>query len=44
MDGGCSKYAERTGAYMFLMEKTEKRRSIGRSRRRWKDKIKMDLQ
>jgi hypothetical protein len=33
-----------TGVYRVLVEKTEGRRSLGRSRRRWEDNIKIDLQ
>jgi hypothetical protein len=34
---------ERRGAYMALVGKPEGRRPLGRPRRRWEDKIKMDL-
>jgi hypothetical protein len=34
---------ERRGAYRALVGKPEGRRSLGRSRRRWEDNIKMDL-
>ena len=33
---------ERRGAYKILVEKPE-RRSLGRTRRRWEDNIKVDL-
>ena len=32
------------GAYRVLVGKPEKKRSLGRSRRRWEDNIKMHLQ
>ena len=32
------------GVYRVLAGKTEGKRSLGRLRRRWEDKIKMDLQ
>ena len=35
---------ERTGLYGVLVGKPEGRRPLGRSRRRWEDYIKMDLQ
>jgi hypothetical protein len=35
---------ERRGAYRVLVGKPEGRRPLGRSRHRWKDNIKMDLQ
>jgi hypothetical protein len=34
---------ERRGAYRVLMGKPEGRRPLERPRRRWEDKIKMDL-
>jgi hypothetical protein len=34
---------ERRGAYRALVGKPERRRPLGRPRRRWKDNIKMDL-
>jgi hypothetical protein len=34
---------ERRGAYRALVEKPERRRPLGRPRRRWEDNIKMDL-
>jgi hypothetical protein len=34
---------ERRGAYMALVGKPERRRPLGRPRRRWEDNIKMDL-
>jgi hypothetical protein len=35
---------ERRGVYRFLVEKPEEKRPFGRSGRRWKYNIKMDLQ
>jgi hypothetical protein len=35
---------DRTGAYRVLMGRPEGKRLLVRSRRRWKDNIKMDLQ
>jgi hypothetical protein len=35
---------EKRCAYNVLVGKPEGKRSLGRSRRRWKDNIKMDLQ
>jgi len=44
MGGACSTYGVRKGAYRVLVGKPEGKRPPGRSRRRWKDNIKMDLQ
>jgi len=35
---------ERRGVYRVLVGKPEEKRPLGRSRRRWEDNIKMDLQ
>jgi hypothetical protein len=35
---------DRRGAYRVLVVKPEGKRPLGRPRRRWEDKIKMDLQ
>jgi hypothetical protein len=35
---------ERRGAYRVLAGKPERKRPLGRSRRRWEDNIKMDIQ
>jgi len=35
---------ERRGLYRVLVGKSERRRPLGRSRRRWDDNIKMELQ
>jgi hypothetical protein len=34
----------RRGAYRVLVGKPDRRRPLGRPRRRWEDNIKMDLQ
>jgi len=44
MRGACSTYGERRGVYRVLVEKAERKRPLGRSRHRWEDNIKMDLQ
>ena len=44
MGGACSAYGERRGVYIVLVGKPERKRTFGRPRRRWEDKIKMDLQ
>jgi len=45
MGGAYSTYeVERRGVYRVLVGKPEGKRPFGRPRRRWKDKIKMDLQ
>jgi hypothetical protein len=35
---------ERRGAYRILVGKPERKRPLGRPRRRWENNIKMDLQ
>ena len=40
----CSIYGERSDAYRVLVGKPEGKGPLGRSRHRWKDNIKMDLQ
>jgi hypothetical protein len=42
--GACSTYGEGRGRYRILVRRPEGRRPLGRSRRRWEDNIKMDLQ
>jgi len=44
MGGACSAYGERRGVYRVLVKKRERKRALGRLRRRWEDNIKMDLQ
>jgi hypothetical protein len=39
-----ARIGEKRGAYRILVGRPEGRRPLGRSRRRWKDNIKMDLQ
>jgi len=36
-------YGEKKVAYRILMEKTERKRPLGRPRLRWEDNIKMDI-
>jgi hypothetical protein len=43
MGRACSMNGERRNAYRILVGKPEKRRPLGRPRRRWVDIIKMDL-
>ena len=42
MGGACSTYGR--GVYRVLVEKPEGKRPLGRSRHRWEDNIRMDLQ
>jgi hypothetical protein len=42
--GRVARMGERRGVYRVLVEKPEGKRPPGRSRRRWKNNIKMDLQ
>ena len=44
MGGACRAYGERRGMYRDLVGKPVGNRPFGRLRRRWEDKIKMDLQ
>jgi len=44
MGGACSAYGVRRGVYRFLVRKHEGKRPLGRSRRRWENNMKMDLQ
>jgi hypothetical protein len=39
-----ARMGERRGIYRVLVEKPGGKRPLGRTRHRWKDKIKMDLQ
>jgi hypothetical protein len=43
MSGACGAHGEKKGAYKILVRKPEGRRTLGIPRRRWEDKIKMDL-
>jgi len=42
--GHVARMDEERGVYSFLLEKPERKRSLGRPRRRWVDNIRMDLQ
>ena len=42
--GHVARVEERKGEYRVLVGKPEEKRPLGRTRRRWKDNIKMDLQ
>ena len=42
MDGACSMYGERRGAYRILVGKPEGKRPLGSPRLRWEVNIKMD--
>ena len=42
--GHVARMVERRGVYRVLMGKPDGKRPLGRSRRRWEDNIKMDLQ
>ena len=42
--GHVARMDEERGAYRFLVGKPEGKRPLGRSRRRWVDNIRMDLQ
>jgi len=44
MGGACSKQGERRGAYKFWGGKPGGKRPLERTRRRWEDNIKTDLQ
>jgi hypothetical protein len=44
MGGACSTCGERRGVYRVLVRKPERKRPLGRPRRRWEDNIKVDLQ
>jgi len=44
MVGACGAYGEGKGVYRVLVGKPEGKRPLERSRRRWEDNIKMDLQ
>jgi hypothetical protein len=38
-----ARLGEKKNAYRILVKKSERRRPLGRYRRRWEDNIKMDL-
>jgi len=44
MDGACSTFGERRGAYRVLMFTPERSRPLGKLRHRWENNNKMDLQ
>jgi hypothetical protein len=44
MGGACSANRERIGVCRVLVGNYEGKRPLGRSRRRWQDDVKMDLQ
>jgi hypothetical protein len=44
IDGACSANGERRSVYRVLVGESEEKRPLGRTRRRWEDNIKMDLQ
>jgi len=43
MGTACGKYGGQRGAYRVLLGRPEGKRLLGRLRRKWKNKIKMDL-
>jgi hypothetical protein len=43
MGGACSTCGERKGVYRVLVGKPERKRPLGRHRRRWEDNIMMDF-
>jgi hypothetical protein len=43
MGGACSTHGKEKNAYNILVGKLEGKRSLGRSRRRWEDNIRIDL-
>jgi hypothetical protein len=43
MGRACSTNGEKGDAYMILVGKPERKRPLGRSRRRWMENIKIDL-
>jgi hypothetical protein len=44
MSGACSADGEKRGVFRVLVGKPERKRPLGRLRRRWEDNIRMDLQ
>jgi len=44
MGGACSTHGERRGVYSVLVGKPEGKRALRRSRSRWEDNIKLDLE
>jgi hypothetical protein len=43
MGGACSTYRAKRGGNRVLVERLERKRPLGSTRRRWEDNIKMDL-
>jgi hypothetical protein len=43
MDRACSTNGEKRNAYTILVGKPERKKPLGRPRRRWEDNIKTDL-
>jgi hypothetical protein len=43
-EGHVERMGERRGVHRFLVGKPERKRPLGKPRRRWEDNIKMDLQ
>jgi hypothetical protein len=43
MDRACSAKGEKRSAYRILVGKPERRKQLGRSRRKWEDNVKMDF-
>jgi hypothetical protein len=43
MGGPCSTNGEKRNAYRLLVGKPERKRPLGRPRRRWVDNVRMDL-
>jgi hypothetical protein len=41
--GACSTKGEKRNAYRLLVGKPERKRPLGRPRRRWVDNVKMDV-
>jgi hypothetical protein len=44
MDGACSTYGKRRGAYRMVVGKPKGKRPLGRHRLRWNNNIKVNLQ
>ena len=44
MGGACSAYGEKKGVYRVSVVKPDGKRPLGRSRYRWEDNMKMDVQ
>ena len=44
MGGACSAYGGRRDVYRVLVGKPEGKRALGKHKRRWEDKINLDLQ